>query len=63
MSERAAQLAQFQFQFAWPVFNLALLASAMRWSMLLLIIIGLVWVMYIVFPQPGRKRTPAAAEE
>ena len=63
MSERAAQLAQFQFQFAWPVFNLALLASAMRWAMLLLIIIGLVWVMYIVFPQPGRKRTPAAAEE
>ena len=52
MSERAGRLSQFQFQLQLPVFDLALLASAMRWGMLLLIILGLVWLMYMVFPQP-----------
>ena len=53
MSERAAQLSQFPFEFALPVFDLALLASAMRWAMLLLIVAGLLWLMFAVFPQPG----------
>ena len=52
MSERAGQLSQFQIRLQLPVFDLALLASAMRWGMLLLIIVGLVWLMYMVFPQP-----------
>lgn len=51
MSERGSQLMQFQFQPRVPVFDLALLASAMRWGMLVLIIVLLVWLMLLVFPQ------------
>ena len=51
MSERGSQLLQFQFQPRVPVFDLALLASAMRWGMLVLIIVLLVWLMSLVFPQ------------
>jgi hypothetical protein len=51
MSERAAQLSLFDIEIGLPVFNLALLASAMRWTMLLLIIVGLLWLMYTLFPQ------------
>ena len=51
MSERAAQLSLFDIEIGLPVFNLALLASAMRWTMLLLIIVGLLWLMYSLFPQ------------
>lgn len=40
MTERAGQLRQFR----WPVFNAALLAAAMRWLMLILILAGLVWL-------------------
>ena len=53
MTERAGQLSQFPFELALPVFDLALLASAMRWAMLLLIVAGLLWLMFAVFPQPG----------
>ena len=53
MSERAGQLSQYRFQVRMPVFDLALLASAMRWSMLVLIIAALVWLMTVVFPQPA----------
>ena len=61
MSERAAQLSQFPFEFALPVFDLALLASAMRWAMLLLIVAGLLWLMFAVFPQPGGGTRTAGA--
>ena len=67
MTERGAQLAQFQFEPAWPVFDLLLLASLMRWAMLLLIIAGLLWVMHMLFPQdadePGAKPAVRAAAE
>ncbi len=62
MSERAAQLSQFPFQFALPALDLALLASTMRWAMLLLIIAGLLWLMFAVFPQPGGEAREAGAE-
>ena len=62
MSERAAQLSQFPFEFALPAFDLALLASAMRWAMLLLIVAGLLWLMFAVFPQPGGGARAAGAE-
>ena len=64
MTERAAQLAQFQFDPAWPAFDLLLLASAMRWAMLLLIIAGLLWLMHVLFPQVddgGKTGAQAAA--
>jgi hypothetical protein len=40
MTERAGQLGQFR----WSAFNAALLAAAMRWLMLALILAGLVWL-------------------
>ena len=60
MSERGGQLAQFQFRPAWPVFDLSLLASAMRWGMLVLIIVLLVWLMSLVFPQMEQDGEDAA---
>ena len=38
MSERGVELSQFQFQ--WPVLDVTLLVTVMRWSMLLLIVGG-----------------------
>ncbi|MCI0348389.1 MAG: hypothetical protein L0Z53_03100, partial [Acidobacteriales bacterium] len=38
--ERGSQLSQFR----WPAFNAALLAIAMRWLMLILILAGLLWL-------------------
>ena len=52
MSERAGQLSQYRFQVRMPAFDLVLLASAMRWSMLVLIIAALVWLMTVMFPPP-----------
>ncbi len=60
MSERGSQLMQFQFQPRVPVFDLALLASVMRWGMLVLIIILLVWLMSLVFPQMEQDGDVAA---
>jgi len=40
MTERGSQLSQFR----WPAFNAALLAAAMRWLMLMVIVAGLVWL-------------------
>ncbi len=50
MSERAGEFSQFQVDLRMPVFDLGLLASAMRLGMLLLIITLLVWLMSTVFP-------------
>ena len=52
MSERAGQLSQYQIQLKMPSLDLMLLASVMRWGMLVLIIAGLVWLMTVLFPQP-----------
>jgi uncharacterized membrane-anchored protein YitT (DUF2179 family) len=43
MIDRANHLRQFAFQ--WPALNAALLASAMRWLMLALLLAGLLWVL------------------
>lgn len=42
MTDRADRLRQFHFE--WPVFTYALLARAMQWLMLLVILAGLVWL-------------------
>ena len=47
MSERAAALSAYQF--TMPALNSVLLASAMRWLMLLLIIGVTVWLLYKVY--------------
>ena len=51
MTERGGELLQFQFQPRLPAFDLTLLASAMRWGMLVLILALLVWLMSMVFPR------------
>ena len=51
MTDRAALLAQYRIQLQVPTFDLLFLASAMRWGMLVLIIVGLAWLLSIVFPQ------------
>ena len=61
MSERGSQLMQFQFQPRLPAFDLTLLASAMRWGMLVLIIVLLVWLMSLVFPQLEQDGDQVAA--
>ena len=62
MTERAAQLALFEFEPAWPTFDLLLLASAMRWAMLLLIIAGLLWLMHVLFPQQPEVKASRGTE-
>ncbi len=61
MTERGTQLAQYSIQLRLPTFDLALLASAMRWSMLILIIVGLAWLLHIVFPQARLEGADHAA--
>ena len=59
MTERGSRLRQYRFQ--WPVFDTVLLASAMRWLMLLLILVGALWLMFGLvrrLTQPDRQREP-----
>ena len=56
MSSRAGELVAYDFQV--PAFDLAFLAALMRWAMLLLIIGGVVWILFVVyrrFLQLGQK--------
>jgi hypothetical protein len=43
MTERATVLSQYRFQ--WPALNVGLLALAMRWMMLLVIVAGMLWLL------------------
>src|SRR2546422_4494083 len=45
MIERGERLAQFQFQ--WPALNAAILASLLRWLMVLVVLAGLVWLLSV----------------
>jgi hypothetical protein len=55
LTERAEVLRRFRF--AWPALDLAFLASAMRWMMLLVVAAGLYWLVFGVIG--GRKKNPA----
>jgi hypothetical protein len=44
MLERGDQLRQFRI--VWPALTAAVLASAVRWLMLILIIVGIAWVVF-----------------
>src|SRR6202022_2945946 len=50
MTERWDRLRQFRFE--WPVLNAALLASAMRWLMAVVVLAGVIWLMKSVL---GRR--------
>jgi hypothetical protein len=64
MSERGGQLAAYQFQ--WPALDILLLAALVRWLMLLLILAGAVWLLFLLFgtgPRPSGSEAAAGAEE
>lgn len=57
MIDRAALLSQFP----WPPLSAALLASAMRWLMLILIVVGLVWLIGVLRRRAGQSAEGKAA--
>ncbi len=62
MTDRGSQLARYDFR--WPALDVALLASLMRWAMLVLIIGGAVWLLRRAFGRwlaHGREREPEVA--
>jgi hypothetical protein len=59
MMDRWNVLSQFPFQ--WPAFTAAMLASAMRWLMLLLILMGLVWVVSSLLRHRGERSAEGKA--
>ena len=65
MIERGGQLLQYQFR--WPAIDAALLASAMRGLMLLLIAAGLAWLLFDVLRRLPQRSTedkaPIGADE
>ena len=55
MIERGERLGQFQFQ--WPIVNAALLATVMRWLMVLVVLVGVIWLVSTVLVQRVRTGT------
>ena len=47
MSDRAAQL--FAYNFQWPAFNALFLAALFRWSMLLVVVASIVWLLMLIY--------------
>jgi hypothetical protein len=68
MADRWAELAEYEI--VWPALDLALLAAAMRWTMLALILAGVAWLLYELFGrfvrapagQPGDGISPQSAQ-
>lgn len=56
MVERADHLRKFKFQ--WPVLHAALLAGAMRWLMVCLVVAGLIWLAFRVRRQRQHSIDP-----
>jgi hypothetical protein len=61
LSTRTAELRQYRF--TWPALDLALLASALRWLMLALILAGAVWLLFGLYERLGRPRETRVATE
>ena len=60
MTERAGRLSQYQFQ--WPALTAALMVSALRWMMVIVVLAGLIWlVMGVLRHPPGRRAEHEAA--
>jgi hypothetical protein len=60
MTERADKLSQYQFQ--WPALTAALMLSAVRWMMVLVVLAGLIWLVLAVLRHtPGRNAEHEAA--
>ena len=52
MIERGERLGQFQFQ--WPTVNAALLATVMRWLMVIVVLVAVIWLVSTVLVQRVR---------
>ena len=65
MSERWGELRAYTFY--WPALDRLLLVAVMRWVMLLLILGGAVWLLFLLFGRPGESHPespePSPAEE
>ena len=55
MIERGERLGQFQFQ--WPTVNAALLATVMRWLMVIVVLVAVIWLVSTVLVQRVRTGT------
>ena len=53
MTERAGRLSQYQFQ--WPALTAALMVSALRWMMVIVVLAGLIWLVMGVLRHPPRR--------
>ena len=60
MTERWDRLRQFRLQ--WPDFNAALLASLMRWLMVIVILAGAVWLVSTLLRGRSQRRTERESE-
>ena len=61
MTARGSELLDYEFR--WPAWNAALLASAMRWTLLVLIIAAAAWLLAGWARRLGGRATPALAGE
>ena len=59
MTERLGQLSQFP----WPVFDAGFVADTMRWLMVVLLVVALVWVVVGILAKRNAGRASAGAEE
>src|SRR5258705_13643784 len=59
MTERAERLRQFQFQ--WPALTAALVASVLRWLMLVVALAGLLWFVSLLRQRNQRRSEGEAA--
>jgi hypothetical protein len=60
MGDRWEQLRAYSFR--WPAMDMLLLAAAVRWAMLLAILAGTVWLLFVLFGGAGLAgREPTAA--
>ena len=60
MTERADNLRKFRFE--WPPLNAALLAGAMHWLMLIVIVAGLIWLVLGVLRHRAERSAESEAE-
>jgi HupE / UreJ protein len=60
MTERADRLRQFQFQ--WPALTTGLVASVLRWLMLVVALAGLLWFVSLLRQRNQRRSEGEAAQ-
>jgi len=65
MTERGDRLSQYRFE--WPALTAALMVSAIRWMMLIVVVGGLIWLVLGALRQPtdrsAEHEAPVGAEK